>query len=57
MKKMGDKIRFYTDEPHIVIESLTEFARSERLVIVSLNTLAPTLEDVFVKLIKEREGD
>ena len=57
VKKMGDKIRFYTDEPHIVIESLTEFARSERLVIVSLNTLAPTLEDVFVKLIKEREGD
>ena len=56
-KKMGDKIRFYTDEPHSVIENLTEFARSESLVIVSLNSLAPTLEDVFVKLIKEREGD
>jgi ABC-2 type transport system ATP-binding protein len=56
-EKMGDKIRFYTDEPHIVIENLTEFARSESLVIISLNTLAPTLEDVFVKLIKEQEGD
>jgi len=57
VEKMGDKIRFYTDEPHIVIESLTEFVRLKRLVIISLNTLAPTLEDVFVKLIKEREGD
>ena len=57
VKKMGDKIRFYTDKPHSVIESLTEFARSESLVIGSLNTLAPTLEDVFVKLIKEREGN
>lgn len=56
-KKMGDKIRFYTDEPHTVIESLIQFARSENLVIISLNTLAPTLEDVFVKLIKELEGD
>lgn len=57
LEKMGDKIRFYTDEPHGVIEDLTDFARSERLVIVSLNTLAPSLEDVFVKLIKEQEGD
>jgi ABC-2 type transport system ATP-binding protein len=56
-KKMGDKIRLYTDKPHNVIESLIDYARSEGLKIVSLNTLAPTLEDVFVKLIKEREGD
>jgi ABC-2 type transport system ATP-binding protein len=56
-EKMGDKIRFYTEEPYIVIESLTKFARSESLMIISLNTLAPTLEDVFIKLIKEQEGD
>jgi len=56
-KKMGDKIRLYTDEPHNVIENLIDYARSESLVIISLNTLAPTLEDVFVKLIEEREGD
>jgi ABC-2 type transport system ATP-binding protein len=54
---MGDKIRLYTDKPHNVIESLIDYARSKGLKIVSLNTLAPTLEDVFVKLIKEREGD
>lgn len=27
------------------------------LTIVNLNTLAPTLEDVFIKLIKEHRGD
>ena len=56
-KKMGDKIRLYTDKPTDIIEKLIEFARLEGLEIISLNTLAPTLEDVFVKLTKEREGD
>jgi len=56
-KKIGDKIRLYTDEPHSVINSLTNYARSKGLTIVSLNTLAPTLEDVFIKLIKEHRGD
>jgi ABC-2 type transport system ATP-binding protein len=56
-KKIGDKIRLYTDEPHSVINSLTDYARSKGLMIVSLNTLAPTLEDVFIKLIKEHRGD
>jgi len=56
-KKIGDKIRLYTDEPHSVINSLTDYARSKDLTIVSLNTLAPTLEDVFIKLIKEHRGD
>jgi ABC-2 type transport system ATP-binding protein len=56
-KKIGDKIRLYTDEPHSVINSLTDYARSKALTIVSLNTLAPTLEDVFIKLIKEHRGD
>lgn len=56
-KKIGDKIRLYTDEPHSVIDSLIDYARSKNLTIVSLNTLAPTLEDVFIKLIKEHRGD
>jgi ABC-2 type transport system ATP-binding protein len=56
-KKIGDKIRLYTDELHSVINSLTDYARSKGLTIVSLNTLAPTLEDVFIKLIKEHRGD
>jgi ABC-2 type transport system ATP-binding protein len=56
-KKIGDKIRLYTDEPHSVINSLTDYAHSKGLTIVSLNTLAPTLEDVFIKLINEHRGD
>lgn len=56
-KKIGDKIRLYTDEPHSVINSLTDYARSKGLTIISLNTLAPTLEDVFIKLIKGHRGD
>jgi ABC-2 type transport system ATP-binding protein len=55
-KKIGDKIRLYTDEPHSVINSLIDYARSKGLTIVSLNTLAPTLEDVFIKLIRKHEG-
>jgi len=56
-KKMGDKIRLYTDESHNVIKSLMNYARSERLKVISLNTLAPTLEEVFVKLTGEQEGN
>ena len=56
-KKLGDKIRLYTDKPHSVINTLTEYARSKGLTIISLNTLAPTLEDVFMKLIREHGGD
>jgi len=52
-KKIGDKIRLYVDEPSVVINKLVDFAYSKRLKIISLNTLAPTLEDVFLKLVKE----
>ena len=52
-KKTGDKIRLYVDEPSAVLDKLVDFARSKRLKIISLNTLAPTLEDVFLKLVKE----
>jgi len=56
-KKLGDKIRLYTDKPHSIINTLTDYARSKGLTIISLNTLAPTLEDVFMKLIREHGGD
>jgi len=56
VKKIGDKIRLYTGEPHSVIDNLAGYARSKGLTVVSLNTLAPTLEDVFVRLTKEHEA-
>jgi ABC-2 type transport system ATP-binding protein len=55
-KRIGDKIRLYTDEPQTVIESLIAYAHSQRLAINSLNTLAPTLEEVFVKLTEKHGG-
>jgi ABC-2 type transport system ATP-binding protein len=56
--KRGDKVRLYVDDPSQVIEELVTLAKSRKLKIITLNTLAPTLEDVFLKLIrKEERGD
>lgn len=52
-KKTGDKLRLYVDEPSVVIDKLVDFARSKGLKIISINTLTPSLEDVFLKLTKE----
>ena len=52
-RKMGDKMRLYVDEPSAVFDKLIDIARSKRLKIISLNTLVPTLEDVFLELVKE----
>lgn len=51
--KMGDKIKLYTSDPGTVVPALVDFARKRSLNIISLNTLAPSLEDVFVKLSRE----
>ena len=51
--KMGDKLKLYVDEQSPVVEALVDYARSRELNILSLNTLAPSLEDVFLKLVKE----
>ena len=53
VKKVGDKIRLYSARAEDVIPMLVEYSRSSGSKIISLNTLAPNLEDVFVKLTKE----
>jgi ABC-2 type transport system ATP-binding protein len=50
VKTMGDKYRLYTAEPGELVASLVNYSGSSGLRIVSLNTLAPTLEDAFVAL-------
>jgi len=52
-KKVGDKIRLYSRRTEEVIPMLVEYSNSSGSKIISLNTLAPNLEDVFVKLTKE----
>ncbi len=51
--KTGDKVKLYTSDPGAVIPYITDFARSNNLKIVSMSTFAPSLEDVFIKLVKE----
>lgn len=50
VKKRGDKIRIYTSNFPKTIQEISKFAEENNLEIVSINTLTPTLEDVFVQL-------
>jgi ABC-2 type transport system ATP-binding protein len=51
--KMGDKLKLYVEKTSPVIDALVDYARSKELNIVTINTLAPSMEDVFLKLVKE----
>ena len=53
---MGNKVRVYTANPSAIIEFLVDFAKQKSIRILSLNTMMPSLEDVFIKLIKEKEA-
>jgi ABC-2 type transport system ATP-binding protein len=50
VKKMGDKIKFYTSVPGEALNCIIDYARAHNLKIITLNTLAPSLEEVFLKL-------
>jgi ABC-2 type transport system ATP-binding protein len=48
--KRGDKYRLYTLRPPNVLSEVFTFATRNNLQLISVNTLGPTLEDVFVEL-------
>lgn len=50
IKKRGDKIQLYTNDPSRIIREIINFAERRNLKIVSINTLTPTLEDALVEL-------
>ncbi len=50
VKKEGDKFKLYTEKPEQVIPLVVEHSKKSNNEIISLNTLGPSLEDVFVKL-------
>ncbi len=54
--KVGDKWRLYNDSPPALLPHLMKFAEKENLDIVSLNTLAPSLEDVFLQITGQQIG-
>lgn len=58
VKKLGDKFRLYVDDVNVTLDCITDYARSHDLKIVALNTLAPSLEDIFVSLThKSKPGE
>jgi ABC-2 type transport system ATP-binding protein len=49
-RKEGDKIRLYTADPASLLEAINAFAESSHNRLMSVTTLGPTLEDVFIRL-------
>jgi len=53
VKKLGDKVKLYVDEPSEAIDHVLDYVRSHSLRIITLNTMAPSLEDVFLNLTRK----
>ena len=51
VERMGDKVKIYTKDPDKTVKELVRYAEREKLRIVSLRTLSPSLEDVFMELV------
>lgn len=54
-EKIGDKYRLYTDNPGELVVTLVNYSKATGIKIVTLNTLAPSLEDAFVALTGQEE--
>ena len=55
VRKIGDKLKLYTEKPEEVIPQLVKYSQASSNKIISLNTLAPNLEDVFLKVTRKME--
>jgi ABC-2 type transport system ATP-binding protein len=51
--KRGDKFRLFTKEPSLVVMDLLKYMESRNLKPLTLNTLGPSLEDVFLMIVKK----
>ncbi len=54
--KIGDKWRLYTEDPSALLPQIMSFTNTHGLQVVSLNTLAPSLEDVFLQITGQQIG-
>jgi ABC-2 type transport system ATP-binding protein len=54
--KMGDKWRLYTEDPSVLLPLIMDYAQHWGLRVVSLSTLGPSLEDVFLEITGQRVG-
>jgi len=50
VRKQGDKFRLITEDPPGVLDGVMEYARDNNVQVISVNTLGPSLEDVFIRL-------
>lgn len=50
VEEWGDKFKLHTDDPDKTIQKIMEVRKEHDLRIVSIQTVGPSLEDVFVKL-------
>jgi ABC-2 type transport system ATP-binding protein len=48
--KQGDKFKLFTRDPSSVLASTWNYAQNNDLKLITVNTVGPSLEDVFVKL-------
>jgi len=51
VEMLGDKARIFTEDPDATVRELVHYAERKGLRIVSLRTLSPSLEDVFLALV------
>ena len=54
--KMGEKWRLYTGDPSALLPQVMDYANSRELRVVSLSTLGPSLEDVFLEITGQQVG-
>ena len=54
--KMGDKWRLYSNDPSALLPQVMDYAHSHELRVVSLSTLGPSLEDVFLEITGQQVG-
>jgi ABC-2 type transport system ATP-binding protein len=55
VRREGDKVKLYTSKPGYVACQIAEYANARRLQVLTLNTLGPSLEDVFIHLTSAEE--
>jgi ABC-2 type transport system ATP-binding protein len=53
-EKRGDKYKIYTDDPTEALNWVMDYSRTHHLRIITLNTLAPSLEEVFLELTRTK---
>jgi ABC-2 type transport system ATP-binding protein len=50
VEESGDKLKVYTSDPDATVKLIMRAAEANGLKVISLNTIGPSLEDVFVRL-------